>query len=259
MKKPVEDIIKLLESEGVVVEKSPYCNTGLYIKGFDYISKLKAFNEGYISVQDISSMLVALVADPEKENYCIDICAAPGGKSLHLCELMCGNGMVEARDLTEKKISLIEENINRVGAKNIKTIQKDALVLDETSIGKADIVIADLPCSGLGVIGKKSDIKYNMTLEKQETLVKIQRDILKNAIQYVKSGGYLIFSTCTTNKLENEDNYNWLLEEFSVKSVDISKNIPEIIRKQETTKGYIQLLPGIDETDGFFISKVQVI
>ncbi len=258
-KASVDNIVKMLEDEGVTVERSPYCNTGLYIKNFDYITKLKTFSEGYISVQDISSMLVALVAAPKENDYCIDICAAPGGKSLHMCELMKGTGMVEARDLTEHKVSLIEDNINRTGMKNIKAVVKDALVFDEDSKDKADIVIADLPCSGLGVIGKKSDIKYNMTPEKQDTLVKIQRDILKNAVSYVKKGGYLVFSTCTTNKKENIENLEWIKENFEVSTEDITEYLPDSLKKDTAKDGYLQLLQGVDETDGFFICKLRKI
>lgn len=257
IKSSVEEIIKSLEKEKVTVERSPYCDTGLYIKDFDYITKLKTFNEGYISVQDISSMLVALVASPKENDYCIDICGAPGGKSLHMCELMKGTGMVEARDLTDNKVSLIKDNINRTGAKNIKALVKDALVFDEASEEKADIVIADLPCSGLGVIGKKSDIKYNMTPQKQETLIKIQRDILKNAVRYVKKGGFLVYSTCTTNKAENIENVKWMTEQFGLSAEDITEYIPEKLRKETTGDGYLQLLQGVDETDGFFICKLR--
>ena len=258
LKASVEEIMDMLCEEGVSAIKSPYCDTGLYISDFDYITKLKTFNEGYISVQDISSMLVALTAAPKKGQLCLDICAAPGGKSMHLSELMEDDGLVIARDLTDYKVSLIQENIDRVGLKSIRAMKSDALEYEESLYNKVDVVIADLPCSGLGVIGKKSDIKYNMTEEKQNTLVNIQRDILNNAVRYVKRGGYLVYSTCTTNKAENIDNYNWLLQNYDVESVDISEYIPEKLRKKTVKDGYIQLLQGVDDTDGFFIGKVKV-
>ncbi len=257
MKASVEDIIKILELDNVEVKRNPYCNTGLYIKNFDYITRLRAFNEGYINVQDTSSMLAALVASPKENNYCIDICAAPGGKSLHMCELMKGSGMVEARDLTEHKVKLINDNIARTGTKNIKAMVKDALIYDPSVCEKADIVMADLPCSGLGVIGKKSDIKYNMTPDKQETLIKIQRDILKNAVKYVKRGGCMVYSTCTTNKKENIENMEWLIKEFGFAAQDISDYIPKSLRRDTVKLGYIQLLQGVDETDGFFICRLR--
>ncbi len=255
----VEQIVKKLEDEGVEASGTMYYENGLYLSGIDYISKLNVFKEGLISVQDFSSMLVAHIADPKENSYCIDMCAAPGGKSIHLAEMMNGTGTVEARDITQKKISLIEDNLHRVGVTNVIPVQKDAFELDEESIEKADIVIADLPCSGLGVIGKKSDIKYNMTKDKQDELVKIQRCILENAIKYVKKGGYLIFSTCTTNKSENEENFKWLVEKWGLKPVDISEKIPKNINDVDTAKdGYVQLLMGVHQTDGFFISKFQI-
>ena len=129
--------------------------------------------------------------------------------------------------------------------------------MDEELIGKADVVIADLPCSGLGVIGKKSDIKYNMTPEKQDELVKIQRQILSNAWQYLKPDGVMIYSTCTINKAENIENLKWLLEEFPLETMDISQYFAEENRVSSMKDGYIQMLPGINHTDGFFISKLK--
>ncbi len=256
----VEQITKKLEDEGVEVQSTPYNENGLYLSGIDYIGKLNAFKDGLISVQDFSSMLVAYIAEPKENDYCIDMCAAPGGKSIHLAELMKGTGTVEARDISENKISLIESNINRVGVTNVIPLVKDAFLLDEDMIEKADIVIADLPCSGLGVIGKKSDIKYNMTKDKQDELVRIQRCILENAVKYIKKGGYLVFSTCTTNKQENEENFKWLIEKFGLRPVDISEKIPKNIVDTDTAKdGYVQLLMGVHQTDGFFISKFQIL
>lgn len=257
LKASSDDIMRMLERENVKAVRSPYSSVGLYISGFDYITALNTFKEGYISVQDISSMMTAQVAAPEDNSYCIDMCAAPGGKSLHLCELMHGTGTVEARDVTERKVELIRENAERLGIVNIVPRVMDALEYDKSSENMADIVIADLPCSGLGVISKKSDIKYNMTPEKQETLIRLQRDILKNAARYVKKGGYLVFSTCTTNRDENTGNVEWLKSTFSFEPVSIKKYLPEQFWKDTTDDGYLQLLQGVDDTDGFFICKLR--
>lgn len=185
-------------------------------------------------------MKAALMADPREGDYCIDVCAAPGGKSLHLADLMHGTGMVEARDLTEYKVGLIEENIERTAAQNIRAVQMDATVLDEASVEKADVVLADIPCSGLGVLSKKTDLKYRMTQEQQAELVELQRKILSTVWQYVKPGGTLVYSTCTVHKEENEKNVKWFLE-----------NCPFILKEQ------IQMLPGVDTWDGFFIAKLE--
>ncbi len=253
----VSDIIKELEKDGITVKRNPLYAGALDIKDYDYLGKIEAFVDGKISVQDVSSMLVAHIADPKKESFCVDLCAAPGGKAIHLAQLLDGTGMVIARDVSESKLELIEDNIERCGLENIDTRCKDATELDEELVGKVDVVIADLPCSGLGVIGKKSDIKYNMTPEKQKELVTLQREILKNAWQYLKPGGIMIYSTCTINKEENIENLNWMLEEFPLETVDISNYFNDGIECSTLKKGYIQMLPGIDHTDGFFISKLR--
>lgn len=256
--KAVKDtIIKILEDEGIVVEQSDVCDSALYISNIDYLENIEAFNEGYISVQDLSSMLVSYIADPKEGNLCVDLCAAPGGKALHMYELMNGNGKVIARDISEYKIGLIEENIDRTEAFGVVAEVFDATVLDEDMIGKADVVIADLPCSGLGVIGKKSDIKYNMTRENEEELVKLQRKILGNAWQYLKKGGTLIYSTCTLNKEENIENMRYIEENYPLKPVDISKYVPVGFCRGTAKEGYLQMLPGIDGSDGFFISRFE--
>ena len=194
-----------LEAEGVTVQVHPYLEYAFHISGFDYLGDLESFQNGEFSVQDISSMLVSELAAPKEGDYVIDVCAAPGGKSLHMAEKLNGSGHVEARDLTEYKVSLIQENIERTGLSNVEAVQQDALIFDETSVGKADIVLADLPCSGLGVLAKKTDLKYKATKEGADSLAKLQREMLKNVQAYVKDEGKLVYSTCTINPAENMD------------------------------------------------------
>ena len=158
-------------------------------------------------------MLVAEWAKPKAGDVCIDVCAAPGGKSIHIAEKLNGTGMVEARDLSEGKVALIRENIARCQLSNVRAKQWDATVLDEEARESADIVIADVPCSGLGVLRKKSDIKYRMSVEAEEELVRLQREIVQTVAHYVKPGGTLIYSTCTIHRAENEDNVAWFLEQ----------------------------------------------
>lgn len=241
-----EKLVMQLQNEGVLVEKVRLqefneMDYAFMISGFDYLNALPSFRDGLFYVQDISSMMVAEFATPKQGDYIIDVCAAPGGKSTHLAEKMQGTGMVEARDLTEYKIQLIEENIARHACTNMKAVQMDATVFDEASVGKADIVIADLPCSGLGVIRKKTDIKYKMTPEKMESLVSLQRNMLHTVCNYVKENGILLYSTCTIHRGENEENVTWFLE-----------NHPEfeLISMQ-------QIFPQEEFGDGFFIAKMQ--
>ena len=189
------EFVKRLETEGVIVEPETQMKDVFYISGYDYLEKLQTFRNGEFYVQDISSMQVAEWADPKAGDVIIDVCAAPGGKSIHLAEKLDGTGMVEARDLTEYKVELLQENIERSGLTNICARVQDATVKDPESVGNADIVIADLPCSGLGILGRKPDLRYKMTPKMQEELVKLQREILKVVCEYVKPGGVLIFSS----------------------------------------------------------------
>ena len=189
-----EELIQKLREEQVTVKEHPYLDYALEISGYDYLGDLESFEDGDFQVQDLSSMLVAEVAEPKEGDSVIDVCAAPGGKSLHIADKLRGTGHVEARDLTDYKVELIWDNIERAQVENMEAVKQDALVFDEASEEKAEIVIADLPCSGLGVIGKKADIKYNMTEPLQEELEKLQREILSVVHRYVKPGGTLVYS-----------------------------------------------------------------
>ena len=253
---PKEELVKALEGEGVHVEEHPYLPYALRKSSYNYLGELETFQKGAFSVQDISSMLVAHLAEPKEGDEIIDVCAAPGGKALHMAEVLCGTGHVQARDLTEYKVGLIEENILRSGMTNIEAVRWDATQKDETAVEKADIVVADLPCSGLGVLGKKTDLKYKMTEETQKELVALQRKMLSTVKDYVKPGGTLVYSTCTIHEEENMGNVHWFLEqnkEFEL--VPIAQLLCEELKNDVVEQGCIQLLPGIHDSDGFFIAK----
>ena len=247
----VEEVIRSLENSGVKVEKSPLYDKALLIWDYDNLNSLEAFSKGMITVQDLSSMMAGLSANPKKGDYIIDVCAAPGGKTMHMADIMEQTGMVDSRDLTPYKISLINENISRMGYKNIKTTVMDAKVLDEKSIEAADVVMADLPCSGLGVMGKKNDIKYNVSLAQIKELVKLQRQILQVSCKYLKKGGTLVFSTCTVNKYENDENVRWITENLPLTPVSLAGILPKQLGGD---KGYVQIYPGEYGMDGFFVS-----
>lgn len=253
------EIIECLQKQQVTVTETEYSNSILFLKDMDYLEGLTAFQKGWIQVQDMSSSFVGDVAAPKKGSYIIDVCGAPGGKSLHLADLMEGTGTIDVRDLSEYKVQMIEDNIARTGLTNIKVKVKvwDALTLDPDSISKADILIADLPCSGLGIIGKKPDIKYNMTPQKLEDLWNLQRGILSVVHQYVKPGGILIYSTCTINRKENEENAAWFLKHYPFEPMNIEGRLGEKLSAETMKSGWIQLLPGIHPCDGFFIAAFQ--
>lgn len=233
-----KELINLLEQEGVCVREDEVYDDVLYLSGYDYLGSLASFQKGYFQVQDISSMEVVRMAKPGEGARVLDVCAAPGGKAVHMAQVLKGTGEVEARDLTDQKVELIRENLLRNGLSNLKITKWDARVLDEKSVGQKDIVIADLPCSGLGVIGRKPDLKYKMTKEAAGSLCALQKEILEVVRRYVKPGGTLVYSTCTVNREENEENTRWFLERF--------REFELVTQKQR--------LPGIQKGDGFYIA-----
>ena len=233
-----EDLVGILKKEGVTVGEVPEIPCALYLSGYDHLSALPSFCEGLYQVQDLSSMQVALWSGVKEGDQVLDVCAAPGGKSIHIAELLNGTGHVEARDLTEYKVDLLRDNIERSGLTNIEAVFQDATVYDPDKKKSADIVIADLPCSGLGVLGKKPDLRYKMNEKTEADLVELQRKILSVVKDYVKPDGKLLYSTCTIHREENEGNVEWFLKEY-----------PEF----ELVKDK-QVIPGKDAGDGFYIA-----
>ncbi len=227
-----------LLAEGVTVHSCPGLPDAFQIADFDYLGALKSFREGLFYVQDASSMLAAKAACPKEHDFVLDVCAAPGGKAIHIAQLMHGTGRVLARDLTEYKVWLLRDNISRCNVSNMEAQIWDATIVDKSLLGKADIVVADVPCSGLGVMRRKKDIRYKMTAEKLPELARLQRRILAAASQYVKAGGRLVYSTCTIHKGENEENASWFAKEFADFMLTESR----------------QILPGETSGDGFYIA-----
>lgn len=257
MKNTPEELKALLTEEGCTVSDSGILKDVFYLERFSSLTELTAFREGCFTVQDLSSVLAGVIAGPRKGSRIIDVCAAPGGKSLHLADMMEGTGNVDARDLSEYKASMIRENIRRVSCENVTVRVQDALTLREEDVGRADMVIADLPCSGLGVLAGKSDLKYRIRPEDLTVLAELQRNILTTVSKYVKPGGILLYSTCTVNPGENIENVKFIEEELPFKRVDIAENLPKEIGETQGERGCIQLLQGVNPCDGFFIAKFQ--
>ena len=246
---------KRMEIQGVEAVQNPLIPEAFSLKGFDHLGALPEFRDGLCTVQDVSSMLAAKAAGVKPTDKVIDVCAAPGGKSIQISELLAEGGKIISRDLTESKVALIEENIQRMKAQHILAECQDALMYVPADKASADIVIADLPCSGLGVIGRKADIKYRVTLEDIKALSKLQREILTVVSAYVKPGGCLIYSTCTVTSEENEENVRWFQEHFPFEAESLAEFLPERISADTVKRGYIQLMPGEYGTDGFFIAR----
>ncbi|RZT02152.1 16S rRNA (cytosine(967)-C(5))-methyltransferase RsmB [Cuneatibacter caecimuris] len=235
-----EEVKALLEQEGVKAEADTELPQVLWLQNMGNIEKLSAFSRGWFVVQDKSSVLAGLAAAPKPGSFCVDVCAAPGGKTLHLADQMRGSGLVESRDVSEEKCALIRENVLRCGFENVHISCWDAREFDGSLAGQADVLLADLPCSGLGILGGKPDIKYRMNEEKQESLVLLQREILETIWQYVKPGGRMIYSTCTINRQENEEQAAWICGRFPFR----------LVRDR-------QYLPGVDGCDGFYIAELE--
>ena len=248
---------RMLADEDIKVMKGSYLPYALKITNIDYLGKLESFRNGAFIVQDESSMLAVEAAGIQSGNTIIDICASPGGKSLLAAEKLNNTGRVYARDLNRYKTGKILENINRLDIRNIQIQCKDASIHDPSDDLSADIVIADLPCSGLGVIGRKVDIKYSISEAAIKELVSLQRQILSAVWRYVLPGGTLIYSTCTINVEENIDNVRWFTDNHPFKLDSLNPYLPVELHNETTAQGFIQLLPGFHQCDGFFIARLK--
>ncbi|MDE7321480.1 MAG: 16S rRNA (cytosine(967)-C(5))-methyltransferase RsmB [Lachnospiraceae bacterium] len=261
----VHAVQEAIVRQGGKMEGHPYLPYAYNVSGTDDITRLPYYENGAFVIQDVSSMLAVTAlgiekiacGDSAKPMRVLDLCAAPGGKSMLAADMLekCGvNYAVVSRDISQNKIMLMQQNFDRCGLKHAVAAVGDACLKEDELVGTADIVIADVPCSGLGVIGRKRDIKYNITPEAATDIIKLQRKILQVAVSYVKPGGRLLFSTCTINSDENEKNFMWLKNEMKLTPVSLDDTLPKSLHTDTTRDGYLQLLPGIHETDGFFIS-----
>lgn len=253
----MEELQASLNQQNVRIEPDSLLPCAINISGYGVLQNLDAFQQGMFQVQDESSMLVGIVSGIKPGDTVIDICSAPGGKAMHAADILNGNGRVIAADLTKDKVRLIRENCLRLGYDNVEFYVNDAAILKTEWVGQADVLLADLPCSGLGVIRKKADIKYKTTPEDILALSKIQQNILQTAVSYVKPGGRLVYSTCTIAEEENEANVRFIEQELGLKAVSIEEMLPEGLKGLTGKKGYLQILPDMAGTDGFFIACFQ--
>ncbi|EYE89277.1 hypothetical protein Q428_03105 [Fervidicella metallireducens AeB] len=252
-----ENLVQMLMDKGVNVE-SGKLDESLILKGFNLIEKSSIFNDGLLTIQDESSMLVANVLDPKPGEKIIDLCSAPGGKTTHIAQKMNNKGEIIAFDIHEHKLELVNQNAKRLGINIIETRLKDATVLLEEYIDYADRVLVDAPCSGLGLIRKKPEIRWNVHQQDIDVLANIQFLILSNASKYVKKNGVIVYSTCTISVEENEDIINRFLQENkNYELVNICSYLPEKMFSDTCRDGYVKLFPNVHDTDGFFISKLR--
>lgn len=244
----VEDAIARLEKEKYEVQQDndiAYC---LHIYGRPVVES-RAFKDGYVSIQDKSSMFVAEILAPSEGEMILDACSAPGGKACQTAELLQGTGQVDATDIHEHKIELIEHNIKKLRLKNVHAFQHDAT---QPYDKKYDKILVDAPCSGLGVLRHKPEIKYAQTKETVDGLVELQLKIMNNIKDFVKPGGVIVYSTCTIEQMENEN----VIYTFLKQNKDFEFEPFSHPRTGEKVKT-LQILPQDFNSDGFFITKIR--
>lgn len=265
-------LLDAIKNGGASASESPYLPYAFSLTNTDAIGVLPGFAEGKWTVQDISSVLAVEAAGITENDFVIDACAAPGGKSMLAAERA---GEVLSRDLSAEKTDLIRENAERFGLKNITVQEWDAVLEDGRYTGKADVLLLDVPCSGLGIIGKKRDIKYHASPEGLRGLNALQKQIVESSVPYLKQGGTLVYSTCTINTEENEEMVKFISENLGLEPVNLKGRIPELLLEQkkevanlleaegiknkcrlteEQEAACVQLLPGFMEADGFFFA-----
>ena len=243
-----DELIEKLAQENVGAEKCSLMADSLKIENTGAVENLKAYKSGLFHVQDISSQLCCKALSPKSGEHILDVCAAPGGKTFTAAEMMNNVGQIDSFDIYESRTKLIADGAERLGIGIVRTNVQDASAYNE-NIGQADKVLCDVPCSGLGIIRRKPEIRYK-TKADIDNLPNLQYFIVSNAARYVKKGGRLIYSTCTLNPSENEEVVRRFLNEN--KDFQPSEVFPEDGRNEISS--YMTIMPHINNTDGFFIA-----
>ena len=254
MKTNRTELLQRLTDEGVTCEISDWTPEGIVCYGHPGLSTLASLRDGLFQVQDESSMLVAHILDPQPGEFIIDACGAPGGKSTHLAALMNNTGKVLSTDIYEHKLALTRENACRLGLTNIDTTALDAVNLGSLYPLKADRVLVDAPCSGLGVLRRKPDSRWRKSEAMLQDLPRLQAAILASAARCVKPGGVLVYSTCTTEPEENQNIVQAFLRDQPMFSLETTGKYLPGEKRADTM---LQLWPHTDGVDGFFIARMR--
>jgi 16S rRNA (cytosine967-C5)-methyltransferase len=253
LKISAEELLEKLAAEGVSATAHQWLKDSLVLTGTGNIERLESFREGLFYIQDPAAKLSVLCAEIKPGQAVLDCCAAPGGKSFAAAMAMQGEGSILSCDIHPHKIELIAKGAARLGFSQIRAMEQDATAFCPQWEGKMDTVIADVPCSGFGIIRKKPDIRYK-SLAQMAELPALQKQIIRNAARYVKPGGLLLYSTCTLVRAENED----VVEEFLKNHPDFTPEplpLPSVFPGNES--GMLALVPGEYDTDGFFICRLR--
>lgn len=254
LKTSAEELQNLLEQEGVRAEKHPWLAECLILSETGSLEKLPSFQKGLFYIQDPAAKLSVLCARLPRENIqLLDCCAAPGGKSFAAAMQTGGKANIISCDIHPHKAILLQKGSQRLGISSLEAMVQDASVQNPRWVGKMDVVIADVPCSGYGIIRKKPDIRYKDP-DSMKELPSLQLAILNNQASYVKPGGVLMYSTCTLVRRENEG----VVEKFLKQNPDFYREkleLPDVFPKNES--GMLTLVPGEYDTDGFFICRLR--
>ena len=241
-----------IEVEEAQIRPGKFIKEAYYLKGIREIQNSPSFKKGEWTVQDESAMLVAHIVNPKENDLVLDMCSAPGGKSAHMAEVMKNKGEIISCDVHPHKLELISKIKDRMGTSIIQPTLNDGTIYNEKFNEKFDKVLLDAPCSGLGIMKRKPDIRTRKEAEDIGEIVNLQKQIAKQAVKYVKPDGRLVYSTCTISKRENEDMVQYI-ESLGMVSENITDRLPETLKKFDKN-GSIQILPHIADTDGFFIA-----
>lgn len=257
-----EEAVERLRKAGASVRRHAFYPKAWELDGCEGIASLPGFAEGLFYAQDVSSMAAVLAAGIRPGMTVMDLCAAPGGKATLAAQLCAGTrqaegGRVLAGDISEKKAELIRENAERLGIDNLEVCVWDASVFMEQYRETADVVLLDVPCSGLGVMNRKKDIRYRVTKKDLDSLAALQKKIADACWQYVKPGGILLYSTCTVDRLENEDMVSYITERYPFETESMDGFVPEAFCGNGTKQGQLQLFCGEKDTDGFFMARLR--
>lgn len=245
---------KKLEERGLKVTTTLFAPEGLAVERGGAISEFPEFKEGLFQVQDESSMLASYVVDPKPGEVILDLCAAPGGKTTHLAALMKNEGRIIAVDLHAHRLRLIEENCRRLGVNIVEAKRGNSTRVQDFMFEPVDRVLLDAPCSGLGTLARRPDSRWRKSLQTIKQLAALQDKLLASASSFVKPGGVLVYATCTISKLENQGIVNNFIARHQDFSWDKATDYtPGNISTDDTT--WLQLLPHIHKTQGFFIAR----
>ncbi|QOR68514.1 16S rRNA (cytosine(967)-C(5))-methyltransferase RsmB [Cytobacillus suaedae] len=254
----IEEVLTMLKEEGYEVEKGDLSEDSVKITKGNLVSS-HAFSEGYLTIQDESSMLVARALDIQHNHQVLDSCAAPGGKTTHIAELLKNSGQVMSLDLHEHKVRLINQQVSRLKLTNVKTLAMDSRKAEgQFEKESFDRILVDAPCSGFGVIRRKPDIKFAKRENDIEKLSSIQLSILQAVSPLLKKGGILVYSTCTIDKEENTE----IIEKFLSENPDFEQDstlndrLPTRVHPY-IKDGQLQIYPQYFETDGFYIASLR--